>query len=127
MAYGGLRGAVGFSLVTILPDGNPFKSIFLTATIVMIFFTCFVQGGTIKFVVDWLHIQKKSTEVKSMSADINQIMFDHVMVIIPALCIIAQVVLALLSFLRFCVWVVKSMRLCLCCRINEVVFGLSNQ
>lgn len=108
MAYGGLRGAVGFSLVTILPDGNPFKSIFLTATIVMIFFTCFVQGGTIKFVVDWLHIQKKSTEVKSMSADINQIMFDHVMVIIPALCIIAQVVLALLSFLRF-------------------VFGLSNQ
>ena len=45
MAYGGLRGAVGFSLVTILPEANPMKDIFLTTTLVMIFFTVFIQGG----------------------------------------------------------------------------------
>ena len=28
MAYGGLRGAVGFSLVTILPDDFVFKKLF---------------------------------------------------------------------------------------------------
>ena len=44
MAYGGLRGAVGFSLVTILEDSNPFKEIFQTTTLLMIFFTVFVQG-----------------------------------------------------------------------------------
>ena len=44
MAYGGLRGAVGFSLVTILDDANPFKEIFQTTTLLMIFFTVFVQG-----------------------------------------------------------------------------------
>jgi NhaP-type Na+/H+ or K+/H+ antiporter len=44
MSYGGLRGAVGFSLVTILEDSNPFKEIFQTTTLLMIFFTVFVQG-----------------------------------------------------------------------------------
>ena len=48
MAYGGLRGAVGFSLVTILDDNDPFKNIFLTTTLVMIFFTVFIQGKTEK-------------------------------------------------------------------------------
>ena len=44
MAYGGLRGAVGFSLVTILPDDFVFKKLFQTTTLLMIFFTVFVQG-----------------------------------------------------------------------------------
>ncbi len=60
MAYGGLRGAVGFSLVTILDNDHPFKAIFVTATLTMIFFTVFLQGGTIKFFVSKLHIQRKS-------------------------------------------------------------------
>ena len=54
IAYGGLRGAVGFSLVTILDEADPLKNIFLTATLVMIFFTVFVQGSTIKGLVGWL-------------------------------------------------------------------------
>jgi len=63
LSYGGLRGAVGFSLVTILDEDNPFKDIFLTTTLFVIFFTVFIQGSTIKLVVAKLNIQTKSTEV----------------------------------------------------------------
>jgi NhaP-type Na+/H+ or K+/H+ antiporter len=63
LSYGGLRGAVGFSLVTILDEENPFKDIFLTTTLFVIFFTVFIQGASIKFVVSKLKIQTKSTEV----------------------------------------------------------------
>ena len=58
-----MRGAVGFSLVTILDEDNPFKDIFLTTTLFVIFFTVFIQGSTIKLVVAKLNIQTKSTEV----------------------------------------------------------------
>ena len=78
MAYGGLRGAVGFSLVTILPDEHPLKDVFLLATIVVIFFTVFIQGGTIKFFVSKLRIARKSEEAKSMSKDIGDLTMDHV-------------------------------------------------
>ena len=57
LAYGGLRGAVGFSLVKILDDHNEHKKIFLTTTLIVIFFTVFVQGSTIKFLVDVLKIK----------------------------------------------------------------------
>ena len=79
MAYGGLRGAVGFSLVTILPEANPMKDIFLTTTLVMIFFAVFIQGGTIKLLVSKLKITKKAEEEKSMAKDVNLKMIDNVM------------------------------------------------
>ena len=79
MAYGGLRGAVGFSLVTILPDEHPLKDVFLLATIVVIFFTVFVQGGTIKFLFSKLRIAHKSEEENSISKDINEMTLDHVL------------------------------------------------
>ena len=44
MAYGGLRGAVGFSLVIMLDDrvfGE--KTMFVTTTLVVIIFTVFIQ------------------------------------------------------------------------------------
>ncbi len=79
MAYGGLRGAVGFSLAKIIPNEDPFKPIFLTTTLVMIFFTVFLQGGTIKFLVGWLRIDKKKKVVKMISTDVNEKTIDHVM------------------------------------------------
>ena len=44
MAYGGLRGSIAFSLAVVL-DGHifPQKSLFVTCTIVVIYFTVFVQ------------------------------------------------------------------------------------
>ncbi|XP_051881836.1 sodium/hydrogen exchanger 2-like isoform X2 [Pristis pectinata] len=44
IAYGGLRGAICFSLVFLLPSHVfPRKNLFITATIVVIFFTVFIQ------------------------------------------------------------------------------------
>ena len=44
MAYGGLRGAIAFSLVTLLDENTfPNKRLFLTTTIVVVYFTVFVQ------------------------------------------------------------------------------------
>ena len=81
MAYGGLRGAVGFSLVTILPedDQHQLKDIFLTTTLVMIFFTVFVQGGSIKFLVSKFKITKNVKEAPMISEDVNMKTIDYVM------------------------------------------------
>jgi len=77
MAYGGLRGAVGFSLVTILND--PFKVEFQTATLWMIFITSFVCGGTIKAIVNILGIEKQETGTQKISENVNEKCIDHVM------------------------------------------------
>ncbi|XP_071744820.1 LOW QUALITY PROTEIN: Na(+)/H(+) exchanger beta-like [Lepeophtheirus salmonis] len=60
MAYGGLRGAVGFSLAALISDNKKIKDMVVTTTIIVIFFTVFVQGSTIKLFVNKLHIQKKA-------------------------------------------------------------------
>lgn len=44
IAYGGLRGAICFSLVFLIDD-FPKKRLFITTTIVVILFTVFVQVG----------------------------------------------------------------------------------
>ena len=47
LGYGGLRGAISFALVFTLPDNIERKQLFVTATIVIIIFTVFIQvrGG----------------------------------------------------------------------------------
>jgi sodium/hydrogen exchanger-like protein 3 len=52
MSYGGIRGAVAFALALILDENKvPRKKEFVTATIVVVFFTVFVQVGLIWFSV----------------------------------------------------------------------------
>jgi len=80
MAYGGLRGAVGFSLVYILDPGNKMKNIFLTSTLLIVFFTVFFQGGTIKFFVNCLKIKRKEDKDKThIICDVNGKTMDHLM------------------------------------------------
>ena len=43
MAYGGLRGAVGFSLVELIDKEFKVKNMFITATLVITMFTIFIQ------------------------------------------------------------------------------------
>ena len=46
MAYGGLRGAVGFSLAMVLKEGVWYREMFITAALAMVFFTVFLQGAS---------------------------------------------------------------------------------
>ena len=101
MAYGGLRGAVGFSLVEMISDDHveP-KSIFVNTTLVIVMFTIFIQvsldiflscvrctytlhfsnqGGTIKYLVDLLNIDKKKEEGNSISEEVNDNVMEHIM------------------------------------------------
>ncbi|XP_013405536.1 sodium/hydrogen exchanger 3 isoform X5 [Lingula anatina] len=52
---------------------------FLTTTLVVIIFTVFIQGGTIKPLVKLLQIKKKKNKVVSMSEEINYHVTDHVL------------------------------------------------
>ncbi|GIY33028.1 hypothetical protein CDAR_514871 [Caerostris darwini] len=78
MAYGGLRGAVAFSLVIML-DETDHKNLFITATLFIILFTVFVQGATIKPLVGLLKIRRQATKNTSMFTEVNTKLLDHVM------------------------------------------------
>ena len=81
IAYGGLRGAVGFSLAIILyqQKQNDLSKVFLATTLFMVYFTVFLQGGTIKFLVNKLKIAKEEEKTKLISDDVTQKTIDLVM------------------------------------------------
>ncbi|GAB6019688.1 hypothetical protein CHUAL_001243 [Chamberlinius hualienensis] len=80
MAYGGLRGAVCFSLVIMLNQATvPLKQLFVTTTLVIIFFTVFFQGGTIKWLVKCFEIQMADKETETITRQINVAVIDNVM------------------------------------------------
>lgn len=81
IGYGGLRGAVGFSLAVILfqEDGGELSKIFLTTTLFMVYFTVFLQGGTIKLLVEKLHIEKEQEHVRMISDDVHSKTLDLTM------------------------------------------------
>ncbi|XP_052104403.1 Na(+)/H(+) exchanger beta-like isoform X2 [Mytilus californianus] len=79
MAYGGLRGAVAFSLMDLLKAKNLPKEMFTTTLMVLIFFTVFVQGITIKPLVKLLRVKLQSTDKITIGEEINSHVTDHVM------------------------------------------------
>ncbi|CAB4065220.1 SLC9A1 [Lepeophtheirus salmonis] len=85
MAYGGLRGAVGFSLAALISDNKKYKDMVVTTTIIVIFFTVFVQGSTIKLFVNKLHIQKKAKKDRSVGKFVNFKLIDQVMAGVEAI------------------------------------------
>ncbi|XP_058845269.1 sodium/hydrogen exchanger 2-like [Acipenser ruthenus] len=78
IAYGGLRGAISFSLVFLLDD-FPRKKLFITATIVVILFTVFVQGMTIKPLVELLEVKKTRKAPPTVSEEIHCRLLDHIL------------------------------------------------
>ena len=80
MSYGGLRGAIAFALANLL-DKDDFcrKEIFVTTTVVVILFTVFIQGTTIKPLVKLLRIKKLDVTRPSIFKAINLSLFDHIM------------------------------------------------
>ncbi|CAI9590496.1 unnamed protein product, partial [Staurois parvus] len=80
IAYGGLRGAICFSLVFLLPDSAAFprKKLFITAVIVVIFFTVFIQGITIRPLVEFLNVKKANIKQQMISDEIHSRFLDHI-------------------------------------------------
>ena len=79
MAYGGLRGAVGFSLAVVLNKDVWYKELFVSAALAMVFFTVFLQGSTIKLLVKCLKIKLNSDEEALITHDIQESLIDDIM------------------------------------------------
>uniref|UniRef100_A0A8C5E0X5 Sodium/hydrogen exchanger n=1 Tax=Gouania willdenowi TaxID=441366 RepID=A0A8C5E0X5_GOUWI len=85
VAYGGLRGAIAFSLGFLLTDTH-MKTMFLTAIITVIFFTVFVQGMTIRPLVELLAVKKKKETKRSINEEIHTQFLDHLLTGIEDVC-----------------------------------------
>ncbi|KAI3358808.1 hypothetical protein L3Q82_015209 [Scortum barcoo] len=84
VAYGGLRGAIAFSLGFLL--NSEMKHMFLTAIITVIFFTVFVQGMTIRPLVDLLAVKRKKESKGSINEEIHTQFLDHLLTGIEDIC-----------------------------------------
>ncbi|XP_063278875.1 sodium/hydrogen exchanger 2-like [Prinia subflava] len=78
IAYGGLRGAICFSLVFLLPDFRR-KKLFIAATTVVILFTVFIQGMTIRPLVDLLAVKRKRESAPTVGEQIHIRFLDHLL------------------------------------------------
>ncbi|XP_040020125.2 sodium/hydrogen exchanger 1 isoform X1 [Gasterosteus aculeatus] len=87
VAYGGLRGAIAFSLGFLLEEKHfPMRDMFLTAIITVIFFTVFVQGMTIKPLVELLAVKKKQEAKRTINEEIHTQFLDHLLTGIEDIC-----------------------------------------
>ncbi|KAK6032531.1 hypothetical protein OSTOST_01293 [Ostertagia ostertagi] len=87
MAYGGLRGAVSFSLAFMISDKVPVKNTILSATYMVILVTVFLQGGTIKSLVRYLNIRLARKEDNfRLFMEFNRGMIAHMTQGIEDLC-----------------------------------------
>ncbi|XP_054018958.1 sodium/hydrogen exchanger 4 [Dryobates pubescens] len=77
ISYSGLRGASSFSLAFLLPVNLfPRRKLFITATLVVIYFTVFIQGITIGPLVRYLDV-KKTNKKESINEEIHVRLMDH--------------------------------------------------
>nr|XP_033805901.1 sodium/hydrogen exchanger 4-like [Geotrypetes seraphini] len=86
IAYSGLRGASSFSLVFLIPISIvPRKNMFITSTIVVIYFTVFIKGITIGPLVRYLDV-KKTNKKQSINEEIHIRLMNHLKVGIEDVC-----------------------------------------
>ena len=80
MAYGGLRGGIAFSLMMLadLGEHNDQKELLMCATLMLILFTCFLQGTTIEYFVNKFHVEKQEDN-KPVSVEFHNEVIEEVM------------------------------------------------
>uniref|UniRef100_A0A8C3ENB5 Sodium/hydrogen exchanger n=1 Tax=Corvus moneduloides TaxID=1196302 RepID=A0A8C3ENB5_CORMO len=80
MSYGGLRGAVAFALVALLDkDKVKERNLFVSTTIIVVFFTVIFQGLTIKPLVQWLKVKKTEHREPKLNEKLHGRAFDHIL------------------------------------------------
>ncbi|XP_023775351.1 sodium/hydrogen exchanger 3 isoform X2 [Cyanistes caeruleus] len=80
MSYGGLRGAVAFALVALLDkDKVKDRNLFVSTTIIVVFFTVIFQGLTIKPLVQWLKVKKTEHREPKLNEKLHGRAFDHIL------------------------------------------------
>jgi sodium/hydrogen exchanger-like protein 3 len=80
ISYGGLRGAIAFSLVVLLDEEVfPQARLFLTTCLLVIYFTNFIQGSTIKPLVNLFRVKKADKRKPTMNEQMHSRMMDHLM------------------------------------------------
>ncbi|KAG3268152.1 solute carrier family 9 member A4 [Ictidomys tridecemlineatus] len=84
--YSGVRGAGSFSLAFLLPLSLfPRKKLFVTATLVVIYFTAFIQGITIGPLVRYLDV-RKTNKKESINEELHIRLMDHLKAGIEDVC-----------------------------------------
>ncbi|XP_048410286.1 sodium/hydrogen exchanger 3 isoform X2 [Stegostoma tigrinum] len=79
MSYGGLRGAVAFALVVLLNDNISEKKLFVSTTIIVVYFTVIFQGLTIKPLVKWLKVKTSQQKEPLLNEKLHGRAFDHIL------------------------------------------------
>ncbi|XP_078543805.1 sodium/hydrogen exchanger 3 isoform X2 [Lissotriton helveticus] len=80
MSYGGLRGAVAFALVALLDISKvKEKNLFVSTTIIVVFFTVIFQGLTIKPLVHWLKVKRSEHKEPMLNEKLHGRAFDHIL------------------------------------------------
>ncbi|KAM3857085.1 sodium/hydrogen exchanger 2-like [Diretmus argenteus] len=86
LAYGGLRGAICFALVFTLPDNINRRKLFVTASIAIIIFTVFIQGISIRPIVEYMNIRRTNKDLNTINVEIHTRVMEHVVSGIEDLC-----------------------------------------
>uniref|UniRef100_A0A8D2BCR6 Sodium/hydrogen exchanger n=1 Tax=Sciurus vulgaris TaxID=55149 RepID=A0A8D2BCR6_SCIVU len=80
MSYGGLRGAVAYALVVLLDENKvKEKNLFVSTTIIVVFFTVIFQGLTIKPLVQWLKVKRSEQREPKLNEKLHGRAFDHIL------------------------------------------------
>lgn len=86
LAYGGLRGAISFALAFTLPDNIGRKPLFVTATIAIILFTVFLQGISIRPLIEFINVRRTNRDVETINVEVHSRLMEHTMAGIEDLC-----------------------------------------
>ncbi|EFO87792.1 CRE-NHX-3 protein [Caenorhabditis remanei] len=79
LSYGGLRGAIAYGLAVSIPASIAAKPMFITTTIAVIYFTVFLQGITIRPLVNFLKIKRKEHREATMIESVYNKYLDYMM------------------------------------------------
>ncbi|CAO4376608.1 unnamed protein product [Caenorhabditis nigoni] len=79
LAYGGLKGAIAYGLVVSIPAAVSAKPMFITTTIALIYFNVFIQGITIRPLINLLKIKTEEEKKVTMTESVYNKYLDYMM------------------------------------------------